>query len=132
MFEGLIKEAALSQEGVGTFRELFTRHELRIPLIVSVLVMFAQQFTGCSTVFAYSTDMFINAQLTPSAARFSTLAVGIAYFCFACLAPFLIERVGRRKLLLFQLTSVAFALSLLSVFSYFQNLGRIGVFVCDL
>jgi ABC-type arginine/histidine transport system permease subunit len=86
--------------------------------------MFAQQFTGCSAVFAYSTDMFIDAKLTPSMARFSTLGVGIVYFCFACLSPFLIERLGRRKLMLFQLTSVAISLTLLSIFAYIQNVNQ--------
>lgn len=115
----------LFQEGLGTFRELFTKHELRIPLVVSILVMFAQQFTGCGAVFAYSTDMFISAQLSPSTARFSTLAVGIAYFLFACSAPFLIERLGRRRLSLFQLSMVAVSLSFLSVFSYIQNVNQV-------
>lgn len=83
--------------------------------------MLAQQFTGCSTVFAYSTDMFLNAKLTPEAARYSTLAVGIAYFLFALSAPFLIEKLGRRALALFQLTMVTFSLTLLSIFTYVQK-----------
>ncbi|KAI6180237.1 MFS transporter, SP family [Aphelenchoides besseyi] len=122
MFEQMIKEAALSQEGLGTYRELFTRRELRIPLIVSITVMFAQQFTGCSAVFAFSTDMFINAGVTSQSARFATLAVGIAYFLFACSAPFLIERLGRRKLSLFQLFFVTISLTILSAFTYLQSL----------
>lgn len=128
MFEGFIKEAALSQEGLGTFKELFTLPCLRIPLVVSILMMFAQQLTGCGAVFAYSTDMFKSAQLTPKAARFSTLAVGIAYFLFACSAPFLIERLGRRRLSLFQLSMVAVSLSLLSVFSYIQNVRQVTIY----
>ncbi|KAI6192290.1 MFS transporter, SP family [Aphelenchoides bicaudatus] len=124
MFESLIKEAALSQEGLGSFKQLFTKYELRIPIIVSILVMFAQQFTGCGAVFAYSTDMFISAQLTPKAARFSTLAVGIVYFASSCSAPFLIEKLGRRRLSLFQLSMVAVSLSFLSVFSYLQNVSQ--------
>jgi hypothetical protein len=38
-------------------------------------------------------------------ARFSTLAVGIAYFLFALTAPFLIERAGRRILLIVKIFS---------------------------
>ncbi|CAI4225537.1 unnamed protein product [Auanema sp. JU1783] len=121
MFESLIREIALEKSGTGTFKELFTRKDLRIPLTVSILVMIAQQFTGCTAVFAYSTDMFINAKLTPEIARYSTLAIGVVYFLFACSAPYLIEKVGRRPLSLFQLTSCLFALSLLTVFTYLQN-----------
>ncbi|CAD5230499.1 unnamed protein product [Bursaphelenchus okinawaensis] len=121
MFQELMAESVTNQEGLGSFRELFTRPDLRIPLMVSVLAMLAQQFTGCTAVFAYSTDMFLNAKLTPQAARYSTLAVGIAYFLFALSAPLLIERIGRRKLALFQLSMVTVSLSFLTAFTYIQN-----------
>ncbi|RCN29736.1 MFS transporter, SP family [Ancylostoma caninum] len=121
MFDMLVKESALDRSGKGTLRELFTSPELRVPLVVSVLVMIAQQFTGCTAVFAYSTEMFLNAELSPEVARLSTLAIGIVYFLFACSAPFLIEKVGRRPLSLFQLTSCLIALVLLSLLTYLQN-----------
>uniref|UniRef100_A0A8L8K178 MFS domain-containing protein n=1 Tax=Heligmosomoides polygyrus TaxID=6339 RepID=A0A8L8K178_HELPZ len=78
----------------GTLRKLFTSAELRVPLVMSILVMIAQQFTGCTAVFAYSTEMFLDAKLSPEIARLSTLGIGIVYFLFACTAPFLIEKVG--------------------------------------
>uniref|UniRef100_A0A7E4ZSR0 MFS domain-containing protein n=1 Tax=Panagrellus redivivus TaxID=6233 RepID=A0A7E4ZSR0_PANRE len=122
MFQALIKEAAVNaREGRGTYRELFTRRDLRIPLTVSILVMIAQQFTGCTAVFAFSTDMFVNANLDIGTARYATLAIGIVYFLFACTSPFLIERLGRRFLSLFQLSSCAVALTLLAGFTYIQQ-----------
>ncbi|CAB3410149.1 unnamed protein product [Caenorhabditis bovis] len=125
MFESIVREVALDK-GNGTFYELFTRKDLRIPLTVSILVMIAQQFTGCTAVFAYSTDMFLNAKLDPALARFSTLGIGIVYFLFACTSPYLIEKVGRRPLSLFQLSSCMFALVLLSLFTYLQNYLAVG------
>lgn len=53
-------------------------------------------------------------------ARYSTLAIGIVYFVFACLAPILIERVGRRSLSLFQLITCDIALILLTIFTALQ------------
>ena len=103
------------KEGPGTYKQIFTERSLRVPLLISIMVMITQQFTGCSAVFAYSTDMFLNAGIKglfleiekyyisnflSQMARFSTLAVGIAYFLFALTAPFLIERAGRRILLI--------------------------------
>jgi hypothetical protein len=44
---------------------LFTSKELRMPLIICVWVMVAQQFTGAAAIFAYSTNMFLNAGLEP-------------------------------------------------------------------
>ncbi|ETN84972.1 MFS transporter, SP family [Necator americanus] len=121
MFDRLVKEAALDRSNKGTLRELLTDPQLRIPLVVSVLVMIAQQFTGCTAVFAFSTEMFLNAELSPEVARFSTLGIGIVYFLFACSAPFLIEKVGRRPLSLFQLTSCLVTLVLLSFLTFLQN-----------
>ncbi|CAP27983.2 Protein CBG08087 [Caenorhabditis briggsae] len=120
MFESIVREVALD-EGDGTFKELFTRRDLRVPLAVSIIVMIAQQFTGCTAVFAYSTDMFLNAGLSPLLARFSTLAIGIVYFLFACTSPFLIHKVGRRSLSLFQLASCMVALMMLSLFTFLQT-----------
>jgi len=51
----------LFQEGPGTYKQIFTERSLRVPLLISIMVMITQQFTGCSAVFAYSTDMFLNA-----------------------------------------------------------------------
>ncbi|CAI5456740.1 unnamed protein product [Caenorhabditis angaria] len=120
MFETIVREVALDR-GTGSFYELFTRKDLRIPVTVSILVMIAQQFTGCTAVFAYSTDMFLNAKLEPSIARYSTLGIGIVYFLFACTSPYLIEKYGRRPLSIFQLGSCMIALILLSIFTYLQN-----------
>jgi SP family facilitated glucose transporter-like MFS transporter 1 len=122
MFRSLVKESAqFAREGRGTYKELFTRKEFRIPITVSILVMISQQFTGCTAVFAYSTDMFVNANLNIDTARHATLAIGIVYFCFACSAPFLIERLGRRFLSLFQLISCLIALIFLAGFTYIQQ-----------
>ncbi|CAJ0943589.1 unnamed protein product, partial [Mesorhabditis belari] len=124
VFNELIRESARDKSRSGSFWELFTSKKLRLPLLVSLLVMVAQQFTGCTAVFAYSTDMFINAKLDPQTARYATLAIGVVYFLFACSAPLLIDRVGRRPLSLFQLIACLIALSLLTLFTGIQQYGQ--------
>ncbi|TKR71973.1 hypothetical protein L596_019501 [Steinernema carpocapsae] len=104
-----------------SYAEFVTNHSLRRAMIAAAVVMVAQQFTGCTAVFAYSTDMFINAKLSLDMARYSTLGIGIVYFLFACMSPFLIDRVGRKGLSLFQLTSCLLCLIGLSIFTYLQN-----------
>ncbi|KAL3092449.1 hypothetical protein niasHS_007658 [Heterodera schachtii] len=122
MYESLQSEAALMQDGsCCTFRQIFFEREFRLPLLITIVVMVTQQFTGCSAVFAYSTDMFIDAGLDPRTARFSTLAVGVAYFLFACSAPILIEQVGRRILLIGQLAMCSVSLLFLSIFVALQH-----------
>ncbi|TKR81973.1 hypothetical protein L596_015762 [Steinernema carpocapsae] len=60
-----------------SYAEFVTNHSLRRAMIAAVVVMVAQQFTGCTAVFAYSTDVFINAKLSLDMARYSTLGIGI-------------------------------------------------------
>ncbi|VDL72214.1 unnamed protein product [Nippostrongylus brasiliensis] len=108
VFDALIKETASDRSKVGSLRRLLTAPELRVPLVVSVLVMIAQQFTGCTAVFAYSTEMFLNAELSPMHCQFEPDLL-------------LIKRVGRRPLSLFQLTGCLLALVLLSFLTYFQH-----------
>jgi hypothetical protein len=84
-------------------------------------MMFAQQFSGCGAVFAYSTDMFLNAGLDSKKAKLSTLAIGFVYFLSTCTAPVFIRRVSRRFLAVFQLVSIACALTALSIFTWFQT-----------
>uniref|UniRef100_A0A183C9E8 MFS domain-containing protein n=1 Tax=Globodera pallida TaxID=36090 RepID=A0A183C9E8_GLOPA len=81
--------AAISVASIG---RLFRTKELRMAFLICMWVMVAQQMTGCAAVFAYSTDMFLNAGLEASIARYSTLAIGIMYFLFACSSVFFIER----------------------------------------
>ncbi|CAJ0917262.1 unnamed protein product, partial [Mesorhabditis belari] len=57
-------------------------------------------------------------------ARYATLAIGVVYFLFACSAPLLIDRVGRRPLSLFQLIACLIALSLLTLFTGIQQYGQ--------
>ncbi|KAI6194694.1 MFS transporter, SP family [Aphelenchoides besseyi] len=108
-------------ERLGTYRELFSRREFRLPLTISLALMFAQQFSGCSAVFAYSTNMFLSANVGEQKARFSTLFVACGYFASAVSAPFLIDRVGRRRLTIFQLSFVTLSLSSLSIFTWLQQ-----------
>ncbi|KAI6197266.1 MFS transporter, SP family [Aphelenchoides besseyi] len=121
MFNALIEEHATSPERLGTYRELFSRREFRLPLTISLALMFAQQFSGCSAVFAYSTNMFLSANVGEQKARFSTLFVACGYFASAVSAPFLIDRVGRRRLTIFQLSFVTLSLSSLSIFTWLQQ-----------
>uniref|UniRef100_A0A915E420 Major facilitator superfamily (MFS) profile domain-containing protein n=1 Tax=Ditylenchus dipsaci TaxID=166011 RepID=A0A915E420_9BILA len=65
--------------------------------------------------------MFSSAGLSPPIARYCTLALGIVYFVSTCSAAYLIERLGRRRLSIFQLSSITVVLGLVSVFAWFQQ-----------
>lgn len=54
-------------------------------------------------------------------AEFSTLAIGICYFVFTLPSPYFIEKIGRRKLSLFQLSSCLVFLIILTIFIALRN-----------
>ncbi|KAI1700864.1 sugar transporter domain-containing protein [Ditylenchus destructor] len=116
-----LNKEAESIEAIGTLRELFTTKELRYPLFISIWMMVAQTYTGSGAVFAYSTDMLLSAGMSAPVARWSTIGIGVAYFICACLATYLIERLGRRFLAIFQLGTVTIALSLISITAWLKS-----------
>ncbi|KAF7632077.1 MFS domain-containing protein [Meloidogyne graminicola] len=128
MYEELIKERGnnLDNNGKMSLSYLFKSKELRMPLIICVWVMVAQQFTGAAAIFAYSTNMFLNAGLEPKSARFSTLGIGIMYFLFACSSVHLIELKGRRALSFFQLSTVTVSLIAMSIFTWAQEYTKLA------
>ncbi|KAI1694231.1 sugar transporter domain-containing protein [Ditylenchus destructor] len=116
-----LNKEAESIEATGTLKELFTTKELRYPLFISIWMMVAQTYTGSGAVFAYSTDMLVSAGMSAPVARWSTIGIGVAYFICACSATYLIERLGRRFLAIFQLGTVTIALSLISITAWLKS-----------
>lgn len=68
--------------------------------------------------------MFLNANIASDVARFSTVILGISYFLSTLCAPFLIRRLGKKRLALFQLSMVSTAMLLMVIFTYLQITGH--------
>lgn len=83
-----------------TLKELLVNSSLRIPLIIAVMVMLAQQFSGINAVMFYSTKIFRTAQLSQSAAQNATMGVGAMNVLMTLVSLILVERAGRKTLLL--------------------------------
>ncbi|HEV2662322.1 MAG TPA: sugar porter family MFS transporter [Ktedonobacteraceae bacterium] len=82
------------------FKELFSPG-VRAALIVGVGLAVFQQFVGINTVIYYAPTIFQQAGFaSASAAIFATSVVGIVNVLATILAIFLVDRVGRRVLLL--------------------------------
>nr|XP_032528242.1 solute carrier family 2, facilitated glucose transporter member 1-like [Danaus plexippus plexippus] len=56
-----------------TLRELFRDRSLRRPLLVAVVAMVAQQFSGINVVIFFSTEIFTAANLSPTQSQYATL-----------------------------------------------------------
>ena len=56
-----------------TLRELFSNRQLRQPLLIAMVVMVAQQFSGINAVIFFSTDIFTRVRLTTAQSQYATL-----------------------------------------------------------
>ena len=72
--------------------------------------------TGINAIIFYSTDVFLDAGLTHENAQFATIGLGVANVVMTILAIFIIEKTGRKNLLLIGLVGML--------------LSTIGLFTC--
>jgi SP family arabinose:H+ symporter-like MFS transporter len=86
--------------------------ELRNVLVVGVLVGIFQQITGISSVLAYATVIFENAGAGADTSFAQTVYVGLVNLVFTLVAFVLIDKIGRRPLLLFGIAGMAVSLGL--------------------
>ncbi len=83
-----------------TLHELWYNSMLRQPLFISLVVMLSQQFSGINAVIFFSTDIFEKAGLDKSAALYATMGMGVINVLMTIVSLILVEKSGRRTLLL--------------------------------
>ncbi len=99
----------------GNWSELWSQ-VLRSAMIVGIGLAIAQQITGINTVIYYAPTIFKFAGLTSSsAAILASVGVGLVNVTLTVIAMQLIDRVGRRPLLLISLAGMAASLALLGL-----------------
>jgi SP family galactose:H+ symporter-like MFS transporter len=92
-------------------------------LIIGVALAIFQQVTGINTVIYYAPKIFQFAGISSSSAAISsTLLVGVVNVVFTVVAIILLDRVGRRPLLLVGLAGMVSSLTLLGVSFYVSSL----------
>ena len=111
----------------GNWSELLSPF-LRPAMIVGVGLAIAQQITGINTVIYYAPTIFKFAGLSSaSVAILASVGVGVVNVVFTLVAMQLIDRVGRRPLLLVSLAGMALSLTVLGLaFSLPQLSGSLG------
>ncbi len=104
--------ASLNQQG-GSWRELLSA-SLRPALIVGIGLAVFQQFTGINTVIYYAPTIFQFAGFhSASSAILATVGVGMINVLLTIVALWLLDRAGRRPLLLYGLTGMVISLGVL-------------------
>ncbi|XP_061651955.1 solute carrier family 2, facilitated glucose transporter member 1 isoform X1 [Phyllopteryx taeniolatus] len=104
-------EAGRTQASVGVL-EFFQKRSYRQPIIIVLCVNMGSQLSGFNAIINYSTRMF---QANFEEAKYLTLGVGGANVVFTLVAFFLMEKAGRRPLLLIGFVFIAVSNLLLTV-----------------
>lgn len=100
-----------------TIGQMWTNQLLRKPLIISLVVMMGQQLSGINAVMFYSSEIFQTAGLTARGAYIATLVMGVINVAMTFVSLILIDRAGRKILLItgfsgMALTTIIFVICL--------------------
>lgn len=114
-------QAAASHEE-GRFAELFSS-AFRRPLIIAAGLMICSQFCGINAIMYYSTKIFESAGQLKNAAFAASAWVGLINLAFTFVAIALVDKLGRRPLLLIGTLVQTVALTLVGWMFHTQNSG---------
>jgi len=128
-------QKSLEAESNQNWKKLFSRPFIKV-LLLGCFLAALQQFTGINTILYYAPMIFkLSGFQSNTAALIATLGMGLTNFVMTIVAMWLVDKVGRRKLLLTGLsvmslsliaTSIAFHLNLsLSLSKYILFLSLI-------
>nr|AAB05911.1 TGTP1 [Taenia solium] len=107
------------------FTELFRRRDLRMPVIIAVLIQVMQQLSGINAVVANSSEMLKSAKVSPDMLEYFVVGLGLLNVICTIVALPLLEKAGRRTLLLWPSLVVAIILLLLVIFVNIANYGGV-------
>lgn len=92
-------------------RKLFSR-PMRLVLALGLIVGIAQQITGINAVYFYAPAIFEQSGIGTDAAFSQAVWVGVINILFTLLAMYLIDRVGRKPLMLAGLAGVVISMAI--------------------
>ncbi len=111
-----VKEAlaADSNKKKVNFKEIFSP-VLRTVLTIGIVLAILQQLTGINSVFFYAPMIFEQTGLGVDASFSQAIYVGLTNLVFTILAMALIDRIGRKPLLIFGVSGIVISMFVLSI-----------------
>jgi sugar porter (SP) family MFS transporter len=107
--------AALAEEGVGSWSDLLDP-ALRPPLVIGIGLAVFQQVTGINAVIYYAPQIFQRAGFaSDSVALAATMGIGVINVLATFIAIFLVDRLGRRPLLVAGVLGMVASLAVLAL-----------------
>jgi len=100
MEQMMVEQETMKQNPPPTLKKIFTKNTYQMPLIIAIMMMLAQQLTGIGAAIYFSTRIFKTANLSLSASQIATLLMGITNVCMTFASLAMIEKYGRKTLMM--------------------------------
>lgn len=107
---------------------LFTKNNKKA-IIVAFLVAMFNQFSGINAILYYAPRIFEQSGLSSEDSLLQSVAIGIVNLVFTFMGFLLIDKAGRRKLLMFGSIGMAVCLGIASYIFFVFDLGGIPLLV---
>ncbi|WAR14416.1 GTR1-like protein [Mya arenaria] len=98
-----------------TLKELLTTPELKLPIIIACFLQLAQQWSGINAAMSYSTFIFSQASVPENIIPYVIVGQGAINVISSIFAVPLMEKLGRRPLLIFPMGMMVASFVVLSV-----------------
>lgn len=111
---GEIKRGIAKKEAKGTYADFFSKR-MRVIVIIAFGLAFFQQITGINAIFYYAPTIFEQAGGSTDASFLQAIVVGLTNLIFTFVAIWLIDKLGRKPLLIIGTSAMAIALTMATI-----------------
>ena len=94
-----------------TANEPLFQAKYRFPIVLAILIGVFNQFSGINAILYYANDIFERAGFSKDSGALQTVAIGFSNLIFTLVAMTVIDRLGRKKLLLIGAAGTAVCLA---------------------
>jgi sugar porter (SP) family MFS transporter len=124
--DDIVESLRIELDGV---KEKFFTRKYRIPIFAAVMVAVFNQLTGINAVMYYAPRIFEMAEVSRNIALLQSVAIGFTNMIFTMIAMSVIDRYGRKTLLLIGSVGMAFFLGMVARSFYIQDFEGYAVLV---
>jgi MFS transporter, SP family, arabinose:H+ symporter len=115
-----IEESILTEKDRGTYKEVFSGH-MRPVIIIGIFLSVFSQITGINSIMYYAPVIFQSIGKAASSAVIQTAVIGGGNLIFTFVAISLIDRLGRKPLLIGGVTGMIISLTSIALAFYFKK-----------
>ncbi|PYV40858.1 MAG: MFS transporter [Acidobacteria bacterium] len=121
--ERVLKEIveSLHEETVSTNERFFQRKYLR-PILLALMVATFNQMSGINALIYYTADIFRMAGAKQASALFQSVILGLTSLVFTLVAMSVIDRFGRKRLLMIGAAGLAICLAI-TAYAFYNKIG---------